>query len=128
MKSKSDDGPWKDVADVVSVSATGAGLYLLRECVVGNLISLMLPMPEHLRCYDHDKEVYGVWGLVQHCQKIREEDLTRYHIGVAFIGKRPPQSYNDDPTQTYRISGMSEDGLGVRSQPKIMISGSYIYK
>lgn len=111
VKAKEGDGFWKEVADIVSVSATGAGFYLPRECRVGSLVSLMVPLPAHLRCYDHDKELYRVWGLVQHCQPMATEEVTGYHVGVAFIGKYPPKSYNEDPSQHYRICGMSEDGL-----------------
>lgn len=110
-KETADGSFWKEVGDIVSVSATGAGFYLQRECPVGTILSLMVPLPAHLRCYDHDKEFYRVWGLVQHCQKLAGEDLTGYHIGVAFIGKNPPSSYKDDPKQNYRICGMNEDGL-----------------
>lgn len=110
-KETSDGSFWKEVGDIVSVSATGAGFYLPRECPVGSLVSLMVPLPAHLRCYDHDKEFYRVWGLVQHCQMLAGEDLAGYHIGVAFIGKNPPSSYKQDPKRGYRICGMNEDGL-----------------
>lgn len=111
VKGREDDEQWKEVADLVSISATGAGFYLARECKVGNLVSLMIPLPAHLRCYDHEKELYRVWGLVQHCQLISGDDINGYHVGVAFIGKRAPASYDRDPAQSYRICGMSEDGL-----------------
>ena len=102
---------WKEVADVVSFSAGGASLYVPRECAVGTLISVTLPLPAHLRSYDHEKELYKVWGLVQHCQAVAADGAQAYHIGVAFIGKRTPESYRNDPAASYRITGMSEDGL-----------------
>lgn len=112
VKAKDEGGrPWKDVGDLVSSSATGAGFYLQRECRVGSLVSLMLPLPAHLRAHDHDKEFYRVWGLVQHCQEMSSDEVKCFHIGVAFIGKNPPKSYNVDPSQSYRVSGMSADGL-----------------
>ncbi len=111
IKSKTAKGEaWKEIADVINFSATGAGFYMQRECKVGNLISLMIPMPAHLRCYDHDKDFYRVWGLVQHCQKLADTSLG-YHIGVAFIGKDAPAAYNSDPMTNFRICGMSADGL-----------------
>lgn len=110
-KENSGDNFWKEVADIVSVSASGAGFYLQRECRIGTLVSMMVPLPPHLRCYDHDKDLYRVWGLVQHCHQLAGEDVTGYHVGVAFIGKNPPRSYNDDPSQSYRICGMNDDGL-----------------
>ncbi|HLA94665.1 MAG TPA: PilZ domain-containing protein [Pyrinomonadaceae bacterium] len=108
---ESDDVSWKEVADVASISATGAGFYIQRECQVGTLLSLMLPLEPHLRCYDHEKELYRVWGLVQHCQPLSGEDAVGYHVGVAFIGKDSPDSYEENPTQGYKICGMTADGL-----------------
>ena len=108
---ESGDTFWKEVADVVSVSSSGAGFYVKQQCQVGRLVSLMLPLESHLRSYDHDKEIYRVWGLVQHCHKIAGDEPENYHVGVAFVGKHAPESYRDDPTQSYRISGMGEDGL-----------------
>ncbi len=105
------DTSWKEVADVVSVSSSGAGFYVKQQCSVGHLVSLMLPLEPHLRSYDHEKEIYKVWGLVQHCHKLAGIEHENYHVGVAFIGKHAPESYRVDPTQSYRISGMGENGL-----------------
>lgn len=106
------EGEWKEIADIASVSATGGGMYIQRECQVGTLVSMMLPMEPHLRCYDHDKELYRVWGLVQHCQALAgDEGEAGYHVGVAFIGKSAPQSYKQNPDQPYKICGMTHEGL-----------------
>lgn len=106
-----DDQQWKEVSDLISVSATGSSFNLPRSCEVGTLVSLMIPLPPHLRCYDHDKEVYKVWGLVQHCESVTADDPANFHIGVAFIGKHPPRSYRKDSQQHYRISGVGEQGM-----------------
>ena len=103
VKGKNEDGEsWKEVADVVTFSATGAGFYMPTESKPGTLISLMLPLPTEMRCYDHDKEFYRVWGLVQHCQPVASEEdgPESFHVGVAFIGKNAPSSYHDDPPRT----------------------------
>jgi hypothetical protein len=71
----------------------------------------MIPLPAHLRCYDYDKEFYRVWGLVQHCEPMTADDGSNFHIGVAFIGKSCPESYNADPKQHYRIEGIDDDGM-----------------
>lgn len=105
------DSTWKEVADVASFSPTGAGLYIQRECQVGTIVAIMLPLPSHLRCYDHEKELYRVLGLVQHCQPLSGEDAVGYHVGVAFIGKHAPESYRENPKQGYKICGMNGDGL-----------------
>lgn len=108
---ESSGSSWKETADVVSVSSTGAGFYINRECQVGRLVALVIPLEPHLRCYDHQKELYAVYGLVQHCQMISTGDTAGYHVGVAFIGKHAPKSFREDPAQSYRICGMDEDGL-----------------
>lgn len=111
VKMKDEDGKqWRETAEVISVSGTGAGFYIKRECKAGRLVSLMVPVDPELRNYDHDKELYRVWGLVQHCHKITSDD-PGYHIGVAFIGRHAPESYQTDPTQSYRICGMNDDGM-----------------
>lgn len=112
VKGKDDpDSTWKEVVEIASTSATGAGFYIGRECPVGTIVAVMLPLPAHLRCYDHDKELYRVLGLVQHCQPLSGEDRSGYHVGVAFIGKHAPESYKENPKQNYKICGMSENGL-----------------
>lgn len=108
---ESKDDLWKETAEIVSSSSTGAGFYIDRECQAGRLVSIMFPLDPHLRCYDHNKEMYRIWGLVQHCNILPGGEDTGYHVGVAFIGKHAPDSYREDPTQSYRICGMNEDGL-----------------
>jgi len=108
---ESGDTFWKEVADIVTVSSSGAGFYVKHQCHIGRLVSLMLPLDPHLRTYDYDEEIYKVWGLVQHCQKIAGDEAENYHVSVAFVGKNAPESYHIDPTQNYRISGIGEDGL-----------------
>ena len=109
--SAADGEQWKEVADVFSHTASGIGIYLPRDCAVGNLISMMVPMPAYLRCYDHEEEFYHVWGLVQYCHAATHDDLPVFQVGVAFIGKVPPASFAANPLQNYRICGMNDLGL-----------------
>jgi len=102
---------WTESAEITSLSGNGAGLSLSRPCVPGRLLALMIPMPQHLRSYDKDKKLYRVWGLVQHCYEAVEDGQKVYHIGVALIGKNPPESYQHDPTLSYRIVGIDKQGL-----------------
>jgi hypothetical protein len=97
--------------DVVSASHSGVGFYAQKECYVGQLISLMMPMPVELRRYDHDKKLYKIWGLVQHCSPLKGD--VGLHIGVAFIGRNAPQSYGDRPMTSYRVSGVGTDGFWI---------------
>ncbi|MEO5857710.1 MAG: PilZ domain-containing protein [Pyrinomonadaceae bacterium] len=105
------DSTWKEVVAIDSVSATGAGFIIPRELKVGTIAAVMLPLPAHLRCYEHDKELYRVLGLVQHCQPLTGEGGGGFHVGVAFVGKHAPESYKENPHQSYKICGMNENGL-----------------
>lgn len=112
VKAKESNGSfWEEIADLVSISTSGAGFYLGRECPPGHLVSLILPLPAHQRSYDQDRELYRVWGVVQHCHEMADQEMPRFHIGVAFIGKHAPESYGSDPSQNYRVCGMNENGL-----------------
>ena len=102
---------WKVKAKLKSISRLGAGFDIEKNCKVGQLISLLLSLPVNLRAYDHDKELYRVWGLVQNSQKLNTEDFSGYHVGVAFIGKDAPPSFYDKHDQSYRILGLNEEGL-----------------
>jgi len=108
---KEGDRQWKEAAKLISVSPTGSSFNLPRRCEVGTLVSLMIPLPAHMRCYDYDKEFYRVWGLVQHCEPMTSDDRSNFHIGVAFIGKHSPPSYKTEPQQYYHITGVDEDGM-----------------
>lgn len=100
---------WSEETEILTASRNGASFCLKQKCQVGQLVYLKMPMPVHLRAYDEDKESYGVWGIVQHCNKLCGEFFDEFHIGVAFIGQFPPQKYFDNPRQTYQICGMNEN-------------------
>ncbi len=101
---------WKETAEVISVSQTGAGFYVIRECKPGRLVWLKAPIEPHLRFYDHEKALYRVWGVVQHCHRLNDANIG-FHVGIAFVGRDAPESFKVDPMQSYRICGMNEDGL-----------------
>lgn len=102
---------WSEATDLTTVSQTGISFNLNRECKIGRLLSFMLPMPTKLRAYDFETEFYIIWGVVQHCTPISNQEFTGYHIGVAFIGKDAPLGFKKNPLASYRISGLNENGL-----------------
>ena len=102
---------WKEVTNVLTVSKNGAGFSLKRPCVVGRLVTLVMPLDPELRAYDKKKELYPVMAIVQYCNATTVAGETSYHIGVGFVGKKIPDSFKADPTQSYRICGMKQDGL-----------------
>ena len=52
---------WTESVDVISASSSGAGFYANRQCFVGQLVSLLMPLPSELRRYDTDKMLYKMW-------------------------------------------------------------------
>lgn len=107
----SDTEFWKEKAHLISVSRFGTSFEIQKQCKVGQLLFLLIPMPIPLRSFDHDKKLYRIWGLVQHCHKVVSEDFQGFNVGVAFIGKKAPQSFYEKSGQSYRILGLNEHGL-----------------
>jgi hypothetical protein len=61
-------------------------------------------LPYQLRCFDFSEPMYSVWGLVRHASAVPTSDpdeQARFRVGVGFIGKRPPLSFEKDPTIRY---------------------------
>jgi len=102
---------WKEVTTVSTLSRNGAGFSLGQPVSVGRLLTIVLPMPAELRAYDEGKDMYPVMGIVQYCNEGMIGTNKVHHVGVGFIGKQIPESFKSDPTQNYRITGMSKDGL-----------------
>ena len=47
---------------------------------------------------------YKIWGIVRHCIPVRQKEKDSFAIGTAFIGKRAPASYNENPAKIYDIT------------------------
>jgi len=95
---------WIEQSRLVDVSHLGAGFTLTRPVEPGRLMLLSIPLPHQLRCFDHHEPQYSVWGLVRHSSAIRKSEHQQsvlYRVGVAFVGKRPPRGYEEDPTIRY---------------------------
>ena len=104
MCKESTEYEWTEQSRLVDVTHFGAGFTLSRPVDVGRLIHLTMPLPHQLRCFDQDEPMYLVWGLVRHIFAIPGTDrdgLSQFRIGVAFVGKDAPRSYEDDPTLRY---------------------------
>lgn len=99
---------------LVDVTPFGARLRLSRPTETGRLLLLTLPMPRPLRCFDHVEDQYRVWSLVRNV-KLLDPGAAKdalVEIGVAFVGKRPPRSFEKDPARRYEIAqSSSEAGL-----------------
>jgi hypothetical protein len=92
---------WTEKSRLVDVSHFGAGFTLTRPVDVGRLVQLMIPLPHQLRCFDHMEPMYSVWSLVRHASpisKISADGSTLFRVGVGFVGKEAPFSYQRDPS------------------------------
>lgn len=102
---------WTEMSRLVDVTPFGARLRLKRPTETGRLLRLTLAMPRQLRCFDHIEDQYRVWSLVRNV-KLLDPGAERgalVEIGVAFVGKRPPRSFDRDPAQRYEIAQKSSE-------------------
>jgi hypothetical protein len=91
---------WIEQSRLVDVSQFGAGFTLTRPVDIGRSMRLMMPLPYKLRCFDHFERLYSVWAVVRHISVIAQQPIS-FRVGVAFLGKHPPPSYEEDPTRRY---------------------------
>jgi hypothetical protein len=105
---------WTEMSRLVDVTPFGARLRITRPTEVGRLLLLTMAMPRPLRCFDHVEDQYRVWSLVRNV-KLLDPATNKgalLEIGVAFVGKRPPRSFEIDPGRRYEIAQSSaEAGL-----------------
>jgi hypothetical protein len=104
---------------LMDVTQFGARLRLKRPTETGRLLLLTLPMPRPLRCFDHVEDQYRVWSLVRNVKLLdpASQKGALVEIGVAFVGKRPPRSFEADPTQRYEVArSINELGLWTVSE------------
>jgi hypothetical protein len=107
-----EDYEWVEVTRLIDVTPFGARFSLLHPTEPGRLMHLTMPMPRQLRCFDFVEPQYRVWALVRNLSLLAAESKARFAVGVAFIGKRPPPSYERDPTKRYEVAGsVTESGL-----------------
>ena len=91
---------------LIDVTPFGARFTLKRPFDIGRLLQLTLAMPRPLRVFDHTEDQYRVWSIVRNArlleQKTPKDSLLE--VGVAFLGKRPPKSYEENPALRYEIA------------------------
>jgi hypothetical protein len=105
---------WVEKSRLIDVTPFGARFAITRPTEPGRLLHLTMPMPRQLRCFDHVEDQYRVWALVRNIKMIEgaTDEAARYEVGVAFIGKRPPDSFEIDPATRYEVAAsVTETGL-----------------
>jgi len=114
------DHDWVEKSRLIDVTPFGARFTISRPTERGRLLHLTMPMPRQLRCFDHVEDQYRVWALVRNIKMMEAggDKPIRYEVGVAFIGKRPPPSFEIDPTVRYEVAAsVTESGLwGIAEQ------------
>jgi hypothetical protein len=112
---ESEDYEWVELTRLVDVTPFGARFSIARPTEPGRLLHMTLPMPRQLRCFDHVEQQYRIWALVRNVRlapSSSSEKLPRYEVGVAFVGKRPPASFELDPTRRYEVAASpAESGM-----------------
>ena len=104
------DFEWTEITRLLDVTPFGAGFTLKRPTERGRLLHMTIPMPRPLRVFDHTEDQYKIWGLVRYViRRVDEKKNPCFEVGVAFIGKRPPLSYDEDPSKRYEIAGMMSE-------------------
>ena len=100
------DFEWVEITRLTNVTPFGAGFHLKRPTEKGRLLHMTIPMPRQLRVFDHTEDQYRVWALVRYVKAIVQPNKPQpvFEVGVAFIGKRPPASYETDPAKRYDIA------------------------
>ncbi len=97
---------WTEMSRLVDVTPFGARLRVKRPTELGRLLLLTMAMPRQLRCFDHIEDQYRVWSLVRNV-KLLDPDTNKgalLEIGVAFVGKHPPRSFEANPARRYEIA------------------------
>ena len=111
---ESEGQDWVEKSRLIDVTPFGARLTITRPTERGRLLHLTMPMPRQLRCFDHVEDQYRVWALVRNIKMLEAtgDKPVRFEVGVAFIGKRAPDSFELDPTTRYEVAAsVTETGL-----------------
>jgi hypothetical protein len=117
------DFEWTEITRLNNVTPFGAGFKLKRPTERGRLLHMTIPMPRQLRVFDHVEDQYRVWGLVRHVRLVEssEKGLV-FDVGAAFIGKRPPKSYEEDPTKRYEIASTASQTMTLSEQTEDLVA------
>jgi len=95
---------WTEVTRLSNVTPFGAGFTLQHPTEKGRLLHMTIPMPRQLRVFDHIEDQYRIWAVVRYIKTSIVDKKTVFEVGVAFIGKRPPASYEKEPWKRYDVT------------------------
>lgn len=98
------DFEWTEMTRLTNVTPFGAAFTLTRPTERGRLLHMTIPMPRQLRVFDHIEDQYKIWAIVRHLKSKTTDKGPGFEVGVAFIGKHAPASYETEPWKRYEIS------------------------
>ena len=115
---------WVEMSRLVDVTPFGARLRLKRPTETGHLLLLTMAMPRLLRCFDHIEDQYRVWSLVRNLRMLdpAKHNGAVIEIGVAFVGKRPPDSFRKDPATRYDIAHLQSGMWAIQEESAEVLS------
>lgn len=117
------DYEWVEITRLTNVTPFGAGFTLKRPIEKGRLLQMTIPMPRQLRVFDHVEDQYRVWALVRYVRALEKakEKPPLFEVGVAFVGKRAPRSYEEDPTKRYEIAASVTEARTLSEDPETIV-------
>ena len=113
---------WTEITRLANVTPFGAGFSLKHPTEKGRLLYMTIPMPRQLRVFDHVEDQYRIWAVVRHMKPAVVDNQTVFNVGVAFIGKRAPASYENEPWKRYDINTSAFQALSKAEEILIPIS------
>ena len=105
------DFAWTEMTRLNNVTPFGAGFTLKRPTEKGRLLYMTIPMPRQLRVFDHVEDQYRIWAMVRYMKGRTANNQTIFDVGVAFIGKRAPASYEKEPWKRYDVANTAFQAL-----------------
>lgn len=105
------DFEWTEMTRLVNVTPFGARFTLKRPTEKGRLLHMTIPMPRQLRVFDHVEDQYRVWAIVRYLKSESTANGVVFYVGVAFIGKQTPASYDDEPWKRYDVAASATEAL-----------------
>ncbi|HSK65045.1 MAG TPA: hypothetical protein VK893_14430 [Pyrinomonadaceae bacterium] len=117
------DFEWTEITRLINVTPFGAGFTLKRPTEKGRLLHMTIPMPRQLRVFDHVEDQYRIWAIVRHFRTRTIGNETIFEVGVAFIGKRAPASYETQPWKRYDVTFNQTQQLATIDETPLSESG-----
>jgi hypothetical protein len=118
---------WNEITRLINVTPFGAGFALKHPTEKGRLLHMTIPMPRQLRVFDHVEDQYRIWAVVRYMKSEVVDNKTIFNVGVAFIGKRPPASYENEPWKRYDINTSAFQALAKPDEILIPISDQRVH-